>query len=126
MLKTQREQLGALQLGSDELRWRVGADLDVQILEPEDAPVAHSLIEELMILANIMVARRLVASFPAAAVIRQHPAPLRAFKYADAFKALGLTKLDLTNGNTLLTTLKQASSQWLKKFDPGNGPLNKE
>ena len=64
MLQKQRNELGALQLKSAELSWKVTNDLKVSISAPEEADDAHHLIEEFMVAANCLVAMRLVKTFP--------------------------------------------------------------
>jgi exoribonuclease R len=44
--------------------------MKVDILKPEDAGLAHHLIEEFMVIANSLVAMRLTCSFPACPVLR--------------------------------------------------------
>ena len=44
--------------------------MSVDVLPPENAGLAHHLIEEFMVIANSLVAMRLVCSFPGAPVLR--------------------------------------------------------
>lgn len=44
--------------------------MNVTLLSPENASDAHHLIEEFMVIANSLVAMRLVCSFPVAPVLR--------------------------------------------------------
>lgn len=82
MLRAQRDAKGALEISSNELRWRVDGEMNVNVLAPEVAASAHHLIEEFMVIANSLVAMRLVASFPVSPILRSHMPPLAGFVYA--------------------------------------------
>ncbi|CAL5972412.1 Ribonuclease [Hexamita inflata] len=120
-LRKQRESCGALQLATEEIRWRVNGNMEVKVIKPEAAGDAHHLIEEFMVIANSLVAMRLVASFPLCPVLRQHPAPKAEFEYTQALTDLKLGKLDMQNGFKLCRSLEAITKQWqaLHKIEAG-------
>ena len=42
------------------MRYQITPDMTVNIKEPEDAPFAHHLIEEFMVVTNCLVSMRLM------------------------------------------------------------------
>ena len=105
MLRTRRDLKGALEISSNELRWRVDGEMNVDVLAPEVAASAHHLIEEFMVIANSLVAMRLVASFPVSPILRSHMPPLVGFVYAQALRSMNIGILNMTNGHTICKSL---------------------
>mmetsp|Transcript_52747 Transcript_52747/g.118612 ORF Transcript_52747/g.118612 Transcript_52747/m.118612 type:complete len:340 (+) Transcript_52747:3-1022(+) len=67
---------GALELSSQEVRF----ELDSETSDPTDVAEyqlreTNKLIEELMLLANTSVAKKILSEFPQFSVLRRHPAP---------------------------------------------------
>lgn len=116
MLRKQRDVKGALEISSNELRWRVDGEMNVSVLAPEVAASAHHLIEEFMVIANSFVAMRLVASFPVAPILRSHMPPLAGFAYAQALRTMGLGMLNMSNGHTICKSLAAIARQWQQKY----------
>ena len=78
VLKQRRIDAGALTLASPEVRF----DLDPDTHNPTDVQLyalkeTNSLVEEFMLLANITVAKKILATFPTCSLLRRHPAPSR-------------------------------------------------
>jgi len=75
-LKMQRDENGALTLASTEIRFTLSEEthnpVDVSFYKTVDT---HSIVEELMILANISVAAKIYKHYPAYSVLRRHPTP---------------------------------------------------
>ncbi|KAA0145583.1 hypothetical protein FNF31_08017 [Cafeteria roenbergensis] len=75
-LKRGRVEAGALTLASPEVRFQLDSEthepLDVRAYEHKET---NSLVEEMMLLANVTVARRITDAFPRYAVLRRHPEP---------------------------------------------------
>lgn len=77
-LHNKRIDAGALSLSSPEVRVHAEADSetsDPMDIETKQALDTNSLVEEMMLLANTSVARRIQQSFPQTALLRRHPAP---------------------------------------------------
>lgn len=75
-LKRRRIEDGALQLASSEVK----VMLDSETADPVDVMAyemreTNSTVEEWMLMGNIAVAKRIVASYPRASCLRRHPAP---------------------------------------------------
>jgi exosome complex exonuclease DIS3/RRP44 len=75
-LRAKRAARGALTLASPEVKFQ----LDSETLDPLDVGMyevreANQMVEEFMLLANCAVADRILAAFPACAMLRRHPAP---------------------------------------------------
>ena len=75
-LKQRRLDAGALTLASQEVKFL----LDSESQRPTDLAMyetreSNSLVEEMMLLANISVAQRIAEWYPAASLLRRHPAP---------------------------------------------------
>lgn len=98
-------------MSSDELRWKINETLQVSINPPEQASDAHHLIEEFMVVANTLIAMRLVASFPSCSSLRQHPPPKSKFEYQDGLKDLKLPGINLSGGVVLLESIEKLSKQ---------------
>ena len=77
-LHKKRIEAGALSLSSPEVR--VHAEADSETSDPMDIETkqmldTNSLVEEMMLLANTSVAKKIQQSFPQTALLRRHPAP---------------------------------------------------
>ena len=75
-LRARRAARGALTLASPEVKFQ----LDSETLDPLDVGMyevreANQMVEEFMLLANCAVADRILAAFPACALLRRHPSP---------------------------------------------------
>lgn len=75
-MRARRAAAGALTLASPEVRF----ELDTETHDPLDVGMyvvraANSMVEEMMLLANVAAARATLAAFPGAALLRRHPAP---------------------------------------------------
>ncbi|GIQ87489.1 hypothetical protein KIPB_009534, partial [Kipferlia bialata] len=126
-LNAQRFARGALSMTSKRLYF--GLDevtaQPLELTEPRDHHVStHGLIEEFMLLANQLVARRCVASFPTLPVVRKHPCP-RTNDYETVCSIAGLPKPSLGNGRAVEKTLKDQST-WLAEHSPLNKQLATE
>lgn len=79
ILKSKRMNKGALVLASPEVRFK----LDESQQDPTDVQLyshfeSNSLVEEMMLFANITVARHVTDTFPNFSLLRRHPKPLEA------------------------------------------------
>eukprot|EP00939_MAST-03C_sp_MAST-3C-sp1_P000057 g57.t1 len=76
LLKQKRIDAGALNLASAEVRFQLDSEtsdpLAVEMYKHKDT---NSLVEEMMLLANIAVAKKITSFFPSVAVLRRHPSP---------------------------------------------------
>ncbi|KYM94946.1 Exosome complex exonuclease RRP44 [Cyphomyrmex costatus] len=74
--KKRRLKNGALTLASPEIRFEVDSEthdpIDVEAKKLRDT---NSMVEEFMLLANISVAKKILAEFPECALLRRHPEP---------------------------------------------------
>jgi exosome complex exonuclease DIS3/RRP44 len=75
-LRAKRTAAGALTLASPEVRF----ELDSETHDPVDVGEyqlreTNKMVEEMMLLANISVAKRIQENFPGSAMLRRHPAP---------------------------------------------------
>jgi len=75
-IRKQRTDAGALELASQEVKF----ELDSETQDPTDVAEyqqreTNKMIEELMLLANGAVAKKILDSFPMFAVLRRHPPP---------------------------------------------------
>jgi exosome complex exonuclease DIS3/RRP44 len=75
-LRQRRLEAGALTLANTEVKFL----LDKESQKPMDLEMyqlkeANSLVEELMLLANVAVARHILQHFPKSALLRRHPVP---------------------------------------------------
>lgn len=76
-LRAIRKSFGALTISLPKTRLGIDAEtLATEFREPEQADDAHHLIEEFMLLANQLVASKLVACFPTLPILRIHPPPI--------------------------------------------------
>mmetsp|Transcript_35375 Transcript_35375/g.82717 ORF Transcript_35375/g.82717 Transcript_35375/m.82717 type:complete len:986 (-) Transcript_35375:87-3044(-) len=76
LIRQRRMEAGALELSSQEVRF----ELDSETSDPTDVAEyqlreTNKLIEELMLLANTSVAKKILSDFPQFSVLRRHPAP---------------------------------------------------
>jgi len=127
-LKTKRQALGALELASAEVGFDLERDADgfptassLPLGLNVKAPLeTHSLIEELMVLANVTVARKLVADFPDNSLLRCHPNPEAAdFKaLVDALAQQGI-KFDASS----IEALQHSLIGCWKASDPNFAPV---
>lgn len=75
-LKAQRISAGALTLASPEVRFEMDSETnDPLSMDSYKLKDTNSLVEEFMLLANTLVAKRITEAFPKTAVLRRHPIP---------------------------------------------------
>eukprot|EP01054_Gregarina_sp_Poly1_P002506 Gregarina_sp_Poly_1__2505@NODE_167_length_12139_cov_61_777005_g148_i0_p1_GENE_NODE_167_length_12139_cov_61_777005_g148_i0NODE_167_length_12139_cov_61_777005_g148_i0_p1_ORF_typecomplete_len1156_score226_24RNB/PF00773_19/2_4e111OB_Dis3/PF17849_1/2_4e03OB_Dis3/PF17849_1/1_1e16Rrp44_CSD1/PF17216_3/1_1e16CSD2/PF17876_1/0_57CSD2/PF17876_1/4_3e08Rrp44_S1/PF17215_3/2_3e06OB_RNB/PF08206_11/0_17OB_RNB/PF08206_11/2_2e03_NODE_167_length_12139_cov_61_777005_g148_i0856012027 len=79
IFKKKRLRRGAVELASTEVKFDFRRD-DEKRSDPTGVAAyvhydTHSLVEEMMLLANMAVAEKIVLSFPDCAVLRRHPPP---------------------------------------------------
>lgn len=76
ILKKRRYEAGALNLASPEVKFTIDTEtnspLDVGMYQLRDT---NSMVEEMMLLANITVAKHIQRAFPACAMLRRHETP---------------------------------------------------
>lgn len=76
LLRQRRADAGALSLASPEVKF----ELDTETHDPLDVGMyqvreTNQMVEEMMLLANITVAKQIESAFPSCAVLRRHPTP---------------------------------------------------
>ena len=117
LLRRQREQRGALDFDSTETRIVFSADKKIEKILPVERNVAHQLIEECMLAANVCAAKFL-KSHKFAGLYRNHEAPSsdKVFELRQALKLRGIS----LGGGEKPTPLdfQQALLQIEKKDDP--------
>lgn len=75
-LKNRRIQAGALSLASPEVRFEMDSETnDPLSMDSYKLKDTNSLVEEFMLFANTLVAKRIADAFPVTAVLRRHPIP---------------------------------------------------
>ena len=76
VLRTRRSERGALQLASPEVKFTIDAGtqdpLEVGMYQMREA---NQMVEEMMLLANISVAEKIVSHFSSCSLLRRHPVP---------------------------------------------------
>ncbi len=77
--RSRRIEAGALTLASPEVKFV----LDSESLNPTDVQAyqlfeANAVVEELMLLANVTVSKKILRHYPTLSILRRHPAPNRA------------------------------------------------
>lgn len=109
-LRQRRMDNGALTLASPEVRF----ELDQQSCDPLDVGLyvsreTNKMVEEMMLLANVSTAERILQSFPAAAMLRRHPIPEQKM-FDPLLKAAGACgfEIDVQSNRTLATSLDAA------------------
>lgn len=112
-LKAGRIKDGALTLASPEVRFQLDSEthepLDVRAYEHKET---NSLVEEMMLLANVTVARRITDAFPRYAVLRRHPEPPRRNfdQLIAAAKVVGV-EIDVESSRALQISLDRAEAE---------------
>jgi exosome complex exonuclease DIS3/RRP44 len=109
-LRRKRAAAGALVLASPEVKFQ----LDSETLDPLDVGMyevreANQMVEEFMLLANCTVADKVLAHFPACALLRRHPVPTPRMlaPLLKAAEAAGVT-LDVSSSASLGASLDAA------------------
>lgn len=109
-LRQRRADAGALSLASPEVKF----ELDTETHDPLDVGMyqvreTNQMVEEMMLLANITVAKQIEAAFPSCAVLRRHPTPTpKMFEsLIKACNAVGIS-LDPSTSKTLAISLDAA------------------
>ena len=75
-LKAKRIAAGALTLSSPEVRFEMDDEKqDPLSMDSYKHTETNSLVEEFMLLANCLVARRITDAYPKLAILRRHPVP---------------------------------------------------
>lgn len=74
ILRLRRAEQGALQLASPEVKFTIDTDnsMDLGMYQVREA---NQMVEELMLLANISVAEKIVHHFASCSLLRRHPTP---------------------------------------------------
>jgi len=109
-LRKRRMDNGALTLASPEVRF----EMDQQSSDPLDVGMyvtreTNQMVEEMMLLANVSTAERILEAYPAAAMLRRHPIPEQKMfePLLKAAKACGV-EIDSQSNRTLATSLDAA------------------
>eukprot|EP00873_Tetraselmis_striata_P021093 jgi/Tetstr1/441357/TSEL_029608.t1 len=110
VLRARRMQAGALQLASPEVKFQ----LEAETLDPLDVGMyqvreTNQMVEEMMLLANVAVAEKIVQCFPSLAVLRRHatPAPRQFEPLLRAAAAAGIA-IDTSSSKALADSLDRA------------------
>ena len=109
-LRKRRMANGALTLASPEVKF----EMDQQSSDPLDVGMyvtreTNQMVEEMMLLANVSTAERILEAYPAAAMLRRHPIPEQKMfePLLKAAKACGV-EIDPSTNRSLATTLDAA------------------
>jgi len=109
-LRKRRMDNGALTLASPEVRF----EMDQQSSDPLDVGMyvtreTNQMVEEMMLLANVSTAERILQAYPTAAMLRRHPIPEQKMfePLLKAAKACGV-ELNTQSNQTLASTLDAA------------------
>jgi len=110
VLRARRTAAGALQLASPEVKFQ----LDSETLDPLDVGMYQTrdtnyMVEEMMLMANITVAEKILKDFPSCAVLRRHPSPPPT-QFEPLLKAAAAVKVDIdvSTSKALADSLDQA------------------
>uniref|UniRef100_A0A383VI63 Uncharacterized protein n=1 Tax=Tetradesmus obliquus TaxID=3088 RepID=A0A383VI63_TETOB len=109
-LRAKRFEAGALSLASPEVKFKIDTEthnpLDVGMYQTLDT---NSMVEEMMLLANVAVASAISARFPSCSLLRRHqtPAP-RQFEPLLAAAASAGFSLDCSSSKALAASLDEA------------------
>jgi len=104
---------GALALHGVKLVFRLGDDNKTpQLCEPYPIKDSNRLVEEYMLMANFLVAQRLITHAGGLALLRQHPPPLEQGldEVAQVAQGLGL-EFDTTNSASIQNSLRRISHE---------------
>ncbi|MEW5299944.1 MAG: hypothetical protein WDW36_002913 [Sanguina aurantia] len=110
VLRQRRADAGALQLASPEVKFTIDEEtqnpLEVGMYQTMDT---NSMVEEMMLLANVTVAEKIVRHFPACSLLRHHqtPPPRQFEPLLNAASAAGF-ELDVQNSKALSDSLNNA------------------
>jgi exosome complex exonuclease DIS3/RRP44 len=111
-LKQRRIDAGALSLASPEVKFQLDSEthdpLDVKAYELKET---NSLVEEMMLLANIAVAQKITDAFPRYALLRRHQEPPRRNfdQLIAAAQSVGI-ELDVSSSKALQVSLDRAEA----------------
>lgn len=109
-LRRSRMEAGALELASPEVKFQIDTEThnptDVAMYQIRDT---NRMVEELMLLANIAVAREIERNFKACALLRRHPVPAEKMfePLVKAAAAVGVT-MDVSTSRRLAESLDRA------------------
>jgi exosome complex exonuclease DIS3/RRP44 len=113
VLKKRRNEKGALTLASSQLKFKLEQSRGEEASRPSDMSLytllpTNSMIEEFMLLANITVARKITANFPASSILRKHssPKPEMIKQFSNLLKQMGFN-LDYTSNKSLAESLNR-------------------
>ena len=101
---------GALALNGPKLTFKLDSDGQTPLLaEPYPIRDSNRLVEEFMLLANFLVAQRLITHAKDRALLRHHPEPLEdgLDKVAAVAKAAVGFEMDISSSHTLHTSLQR-------------------
>jgi len=109
-LKRKRAAMGALTLASQEVRFSLDEETqDPTAVSAYEHKESHSLVEELMLLANVAVAHKIETAFPRLALLRRHPPPSPAsLDQLRASAAVAGVQLDTSSSKALADSLDAA------------------
>ena len=109
-LKRKRAAMGALTLASQEVKFALDEETqDPTAVSAYEHKESHSLVEELMLLANVAVAHKIETAFPRLALLRRHPPPSPAsLDQLRASAAVAGVQLDTSSSKALADSLDAA------------------
>jgi exosome complex exonuclease DIS3/RRP44 len=124
-LRERRMAAGALTLASPEVRFKISeltdSVTDATVYEIRET---NKMVEEFMLLANIVVAERILKHFPHCALLRRHPKPsTEMFEPLIAAAASGGYSLDVSNSRFLNDSLARIDEEAKSKGDDYLGTL---
>lgn len=125
MLRDRRMSQGALTLASPEVRFKISeltdSVTDAYMYETRET---NRMVEEFMLLANIVVAERILQQFPHCALLRRHPRPSSEMfePLLKAAKAAGFD-IDVSNSKLLNESLARVDAEAKKGGDNYMGTL---
>lgn len=124
-LRERRMKAGALILASPEVKFKISevtdAVTDVHLYEVRET---NRMVEEFMLLANVVVAERILRQFPQCAMLRRHPRPSEEMfePLLRAAKAAGF-EVDVSNSRKLNDSLSALDATAKKNGDDYLGTL---
>ena len=107
--KAMREELGALELRSNELKFKLDQDGNPSQVQGKKEREIHNTVAELMIMANECVAKQIHKNYPASSLLRVHSAVSgdKFDELEELYKATGLT-LSCGTNKDLADSLKRS------------------
>lgn len=124
-LRERRMSAGALVLASPEVKFKISeARDDITDVAMYEMRETNRMVEEFMLLANVVVAEKMLKNFPQCSILRRHPKPsnemfeplIRAAKFAGY-------DIDVSNSKRLNDSLSEIEEQAKSKGDEYLGTL---